>query len=181
MRKIAIIGSGGSGKSTLARRLNEILNIDVFHLDAHFWRPGWIIAKREEQITAQRELMKNDSWIIDGNYQSTMDLRLKAADTIIFLDMPKTLCIYRVFKRWWMYRKKKRPDMGDGCAERLDVNFLKFVWNFQKKKKPEILRKLELYKKEKDIIILDSPKAVKLFLVAQCVEDRSKVSGKTPS
>jgi len=84
MRKIAIIGSGGAGKSTLARQLSEKLAIDVYHLDALFWQPNWVLASRETQREIQSRLVRQDSWIIDGNYGSTFDLRLTAVDTIIF-------------------------------------------------------------------------------------------------
>ena len=79
---------------------------------------------REEQITVQNNLIKDEKWIIDGNYGGTMDIRLNAADTIIFLDIHRTICIYRAFKRIIKYRNKTRPDMGAGCEERFDLQFL---------------------------------------------------------
>src|SRR5690242_17455985 len=95
MKKIILIGSGGSGKSTLARQLGNKLNIKVHHLDALFWKPNWEGVPREEQIAVQNNLIKDEKWIIDGNYGGTMDIRLNAADTIIFLDIHRTICIYR--------------------------------------------------------------------------------------
>jgi len=85
MKKVILIGSGGSGKSTLARQLGNKLNIKVHHLDALFWKPNWEGVPKEEQRTVQNELVKEDEWIIDGNYGGTMDIRMNAADTIIFL------------------------------------------------------------------------------------------------
>lgn len=76
MKRIMIIGSGGAGKSTLARQLGERLQLDVYHLDALMWRPGWEIAPREERIDIQKQLVKKDEWIIDGNFGNTLDLRL---------------------------------------------------------------------------------------------------------
>lgn len=84
MKKIAIIGSGGSGKSTLARDLGEILYIEVLHLDSLFWKPNWVGVPKVEQKKVQHELIKREEWIIDGNYGGTIDIRLNAADTIIF-------------------------------------------------------------------------------------------------
>jgi adenylate kinase family enzyme len=125
MKKVILIGSGGSGKSTLARKIGEILSIEVYHLDAIFWKPGWIGTPKEEQKAVQEELTSRKSWIIDGNYGSTMDIRLQAADTIIFFDLSKWVCLYRVLKRRFQYRNKKREDMGEGCEERIDFRFLK--------------------------------------------------------
>ncbi|ERG66649.1 hypothetical protein M467_05080 [Exiguobacterium chiriqhucha RW-2] len=127
MQKILLIGSGGSGKSTLARELGARLGIDVHHLDALLWKPNWTPATRQEQIATQSALIERDSWIIDGNYGGTLDLRVDAADTIVFLDLPRTVCTYRVLKRMLKYRGKTRPDMGPGCEERFDPKFLKWV------------------------------------------------------
>ena len=79
---------------------------------------------KEEQRTVQNELVKEDEWIIDGNYGGTMDIRMNAADTIIFLDIHRTICVYHAFKRVVQYRNKTRPDMGAGCEERFDLQFL---------------------------------------------------------
>ena len=127
MNKIMIIGSGGAGKSTLARKLGEKLNIEVFHLDSLLWRPNWEMVSREEQREIQNDLIKKEQWIIDGNYGGTMDVRLEAADTIIFMDFPRVICLYRAVKRYFQYRGKSRPDMVEGNDERLDWNFLKWI------------------------------------------------------
>lgn len=164
MKKVAIIGSGGSGKSTLARKLGELLKIEVFHLDALFWKPGWIGTSKQEQRLVQNELVEKEKWIFDGNYGGTMDIRLNKADTIIFLDMPRTICVYRVIKRWIQYRNKTRPDMGEGCEERISVEFLKWVWEYPKSNKPIILKKLASFSTEKEIVVLRSPMEVEQFL-----------------
>lgn len=164
MKKIAIIGSGGSGKSTLARKLGELLKIEVFHLDALFWNPGWVGTSKQEQQLVQNELVGQESWIVDGNYSGTIDIRLNKADTIIFLDISRTICVYRVIKRWIQYRNKTRPDMGEGCEERVSIEFLKWVWEYPKSKKPLILKKLASFANEKEIVILHSPTEVEQFL-----------------
>ncbi|WP_062105600.1 DNA topology modulation protein [Bacillus niameyensis] len=164
MKKIVLIGSGGSGKSTLARQLGKKLKIKIYHLDALFWKPNWVGVPIEEQIKVQNDLVKKEEWIIDGNYGGTMDIRLDAADTIIFLDMPRIICVYRAFKRILQYRNKTRPDVGEGCEERFSFEFFKWIWNYPKTKKPKILEKLEQQSNEKEIIILKSAKEVKDFL-----------------
>ena len=164
MKKIALIGSGGSGKSTLARKLGEKLTIEVYHLDALFWKPNWTPTSKEEQRKIQNELVKKEEWIIDGNYNGTMDIRLSAVDTIIFIDINRVICIYRVLKRMIQYRGKSRPDMADGVNERLDFDFLKWVWDYPKTKKPIVLKKLEQLPNDKKVIILKTPREVQLFL-----------------
>lgn len=164
MKKIMLIGSGGSGKSTLARQLGNILNIQVYHLDAIFWKPNWEGVSKEEQISIQTDLVKKDEWLIDGNYGGTLDIRMDAADTIIFLDINRTICTYRALKRMLKYRNKTRPDMGEGCEEKFDFDFLRWIWNYPKMKRPDILRKLHDLPENKQIIILKSKKDVQTFL-----------------
>ena len=164
MKKIMLIGSGGSGKSTLARQLGNILNIQVYHLDAIFWKAYWEGVSKEEQISIQTDLVKKDEWLIDGNYGGTLDIRMDAADTIIFLDINRTICTYRALKRMLKYRNKTRPDMGEGCEEKFDFDFLRWIWNYPKMKRPDILRKLHDLPENKQIIILKSKKDVQTFL-----------------
>ena len=164
IKKVVIIGSGGSGKSTFAKKLSEKINIKVYHLDALFWKPNWVGVPKDEQAKVQNDLVKTESWIIDGNYGGTMDIRLNAADTIIFLDIPRTICVYRAFKRMIQYRNKTRPDMGEGCEERFSFEFFKWIWEYPKTKKPKILDKLEQLSKEKEVIIFKSSNEVDNFL-----------------
>ncbi|WP_377890810.1 DNA topology modulation protein [Alkalihalobacillus sp. R86527] len=164
MKRIVIIGSGGSGKSTLARQLGKRLNIGVYHLDALFWKPNWEAVPTEEQIEIQKRLVIEDEWICDGNYGGTMDIRLQSADTIIFLNLPRTLCTYRVLKRAVQYHNRTRPDMGEGCEERVSFGFLKWVWEYPRKKRPGIFRKLDRLSEDKKVYHLSSKKEIDTFL-----------------
>ncbi|WP_282020937.1 DNA topology modulation protein [Planomicrobium okeanokoites] len=164
MKRMALIGSGGSGKSTLARELGKKLNIEVFHLDALLWKPNWQPTSKEEQRKIQMELVKKDEWIIDGNYNGTMDIRLREADTIIFLDFSRVLCTYRALKRMIQYRNRRRPDMAEGVKERFDLNFVKWIWNYPKNIRPVVLKRFEELPNDKVVIILKSPKEARNFL-----------------
>jgi adenylate kinase family enzyme len=164
VNKIAIIGSGGSGKSTFAKKLGEKLHIRVWHLDRLLWKPDWTPTTKEEQIKIQTEMVAEERWIIDGNYNSTLDIRLEAADAIIFLDISHFLCVYRVFKRMMIFRNRTRPDMREGCPEKLDIKFLKWIWDYPRTKKPDVLARLQQFSDEKDIFILKNPKEVDQFL-----------------
>jgi adenylate kinase family enzyme len=164
MKKILIIGSGGAGKSTLARALGEILKVEVLHLDRFHWQPGWIGLPKDEWQKTVEDLLKRDSWIMDGNFGGTMERRLAACDTAIFLDFPRTLCLYRVFRRWLAYRHTNRPDMTEGCHEKLDWDMAHWVWTFPERAKPQIEARLKKVEGEKTIIRLRSPKEVEKFL-----------------
>ncbi|MBM6617854.1 DNA topology modulation protein [Bacillus suaedaesalsae] len=164
MGKIALIGSGGSGKSTLARKMGEKLDIQVFHLDRLLWKPNWTLTSKEEQREIQEKLIHQEKWLIDGNYNSTLDIRLQAADTIVFLDIPRVICVARVLKRMIQYQNRTRPDMQEGCNEKFDLKFLKWVWDFPKVKRENILTQLKQLPDDKKIIILKSPKEVQRFL-----------------
>ncbi len=99
MKRVAIIGSGGAGKSTLAKRLGEVTGLPVIHLDQHFWNPHWTETPIPEWERRHETLLERERWVMDGNYGSTMNERLDAADTVIFLDMPRLFCVVRVLKR----------------------------------------------------------------------------------
>jgi adenylate kinase family enzyme len=105
MKRVVVIGSGGAGKSTFSRRLHAATGLPLIHLDRLFWRPGWTEMPNEEWRATNEMLVKAEAWIIDGNYGGTMDVRLAAADTIIFLDLPRLVCLYRVLKRLAAYRR----------------------------------------------------------------------------
>src|SRR5476649_1415177 len=101
MEKIAIIGSPGSGKSTLARDLGGILVLPVVHLDRVYHRTDGTTMPNDEMDKFQRDLVSTEKWIVDGNYRRTFDIRLGSADTVIFLDYPKHISLWRGLMRTW--------------------------------------------------------------------------------
>lgn len=163
MKRVAIIGSGGAGKTTLARELSKPTGLPVIHLDRLYWNAGWVETSRDEWLERQNSFLAQEHWIVDGNYGSTMDLRLEAADTVIFLDLPRLRCLWRVFKRRLEYHDRSRPDMTEGCPERLTGEFLRFVWGYPKTRRPVILEKLGGLE-GKQIIRLRSVREVETFL-----------------
>lgn len=161
MKKIVIVGSPGSGKSTLALKLKDTLNLPIYHLDALFHKPNWEPTPKEEWDQFLKELVKKDQWIIDGNYQRSLEQRLKEADTIIFLDYPKYLNLWRALKRRWVYRNRDRSDRAPGCDEKLSFSFIKFILTYPRK---DTLSKIDLHKSNKKIFIHSSPKQTKQFI-----------------
>jgi adenylate kinase family enzyme len=143
MQKVLVIGSGGAGKSTFARRLGGLLGLPVIHLDACHWKPGWVETPKDEWLKTVEGLVERDSWVMDGNYSGTLSVRLAACDTVIFLDLPRAVCLWRVLKRVLMYRRASRPDMAEGCSEKFDVKFIGWVWGYPKRTRPKVFRLLE--------------------------------------
>ena len=166
MNRIAIIGCGGSGKSTLARRLGRKLQLPVHHLDRLYWQPGWTEPPGDEWRERQEHLCEGDEWIIDGDYCSTMDIRLAAADTIILLDLPRRACLMGALRRFLAFRGRTRPDMTEGCPERLDREYLKWIWNYRRDRRPATLEKLKELNGMKKTIRLTSRDDIEDFVGA---------------
>ncbi|SEA25295.1 Adenylate kinase [Thalassobacillus cyri] len=178
MKRIMVLGvSAGVGKSTFARKMGEALQLNVYHLDALYWKPGWVEASLEEFKDAQREIVKKENWIIEGNYSKTFDIRSKRADTIIYLELPRYICLYRAVKRWLMNIGKTRSDMGAECKEKLDWEFLKYIYTTYKSRKrnmKERLHTLQIYDHINEIIYLRSKYEIKSYLDSlQREKDRS--------
>ncbi len=132
MKRILIIGSPGSGKSTLAKALSQQLHLPLVHLDRLNWQENWQMTPREEFDALLAQELARPEWIIDGNYNRTLPLRLQYCDTVIFLDFPRLTCLFGVLKRTITHYGKSRSDMGDNCPERFDLEFLQYVWNFNR-------------------------------------------------
>jgi adenylate kinase family enzyme len=132
LQRVLVIGSPGAGKSTLSREIAARTGLPLHHLDRMFWLPGWVERDRDEGRAILSEVLAQDRWIIDGNYGSTLPMRLQRADTVVWLDYPTALCLGRVFKRWWQYRGRARPDMTEGCPESLNLQFLHYVLVFRR-------------------------------------------------
>jgi len=166
MRRVLIIGPGGAGKSTLARKLGARLGLEVFHLDRLYWRPGWVEPPREEWQKILAELLARDSWIMDGNYSGTLDLRLARCDTVVFLDLPRPVCLWGIAKRRLAYRAAARPDMAEGCPEGLSLKFVRWVWDYPLRSRPKVLARLAAASDGRRIIRLRSRREVERFLAA---------------
>lgn len=164
MEKITIIGSGGSGKSTLAKKLGEKLGIEVFYLNKIWWINDKDHISDEEFLKIQKKIIKdNDSFIFDGYYPDTLDLRLEASDTIIFLDFPPVTNLKRSVKR-----SLTEKNTGDAPSldrtEKLNKDYISWLLNFNKKERDKILDKLNKLKLEKKIVIIDNDNKKDLFL-----------------
>ena len=142
--------------------MSLITGLPLVHLDVEFWRPNWEKPPKEEWIKKQMELIVKKEWIIDGNHTDTMELRLNAADMVIFLDINRFVCLVSVLLR----NRKKRSDIPEYLEEKLDKEFLHFckgLWSFSKTRKLTIMN---LHKKypNKPFFVIDSRRKMKKLL-----------------
>lgn len=162
-RRILILGCCGSGKSTLSRRLAQMTGLPLIHLDKEYWNPGWVETLREEFRKRVEELVAGDEWIMDGNFSNSLDIRLPRCDCVVLLDYSCAVCVWGVIKRVASSLGRVRPDMGEGCPEKVDFAFLRFVWNFKKKSLPRIRERLDQFP-DKRVIVLKSRRETETWL-----------------
>ena len=158
MKKIIVIGCPGSGKSTFARALHDKTSLPLYHLDMMYWNADKTTVEKSVFLERLSALLEKDEWIIDGNYGSTMEMRMAACDTDIFLDYPLDVCLDGIKER----RGKPRSDMPWTETEE-DAEFIEFIKNYNEQQKPKVL---ELFEKhgDKNIIILETREQADAFL-----------------
>lgn len=157
-RRIMIVGISGGGKSTLARRIDSRFQLDYQSLDRDvFWLPGWQLRDDATQREMVRELVARERWVMDGTNTSTFDLRVPRADLVIWVRIPRIFALIGVYRRVARSYGKVRPDMADGCPERLpDRDFLSYISTFEQRVSPKIIAGIERYGQATPVVILSS-------------------------
>src|SRR5262245_33285650 len=163
MRRVMVIGSCGTGKSTLARNVGARLGLPVIHLDSEYWRPGWVDPTPHEWRAQVAALATRDAWVMDGNYSGTWDLRLLRAHAVIWLDLPRAVYFARMLKRSIVNYGRVRADLAPGCPERLDWDFVKWVWTYPRRTRPKTIAALDRVRGEKRVVVLRSRADVRAF------------------
>ena len=154
--KIAIVGYSGSGKSTLARKLAEQYRLPVLHFDTVQFLPNWVIRDEEEKAAMTKAFMdENDAWVIDGNYSKlSYERRMEEADVIIQLRFNRFSSLWRVTRRYLTYKENTRPDMAQGCKEKLDGEFIAWVlWKGRTRKSRKRYEDVRARYPEKTIVV----------------------------
>ena len=159
-----MIGSGGAGKTTLARAIGERLHLPVIHLDAFYWRAGWVETPKGEWERVVADLTAGEAWVMDGNYGGTLEMRLMACDTVIFLDLPRIVCLRSVIARWLRHAGQTRPDMAPGCPEQMSWEFVRWIWTYPDDRRPGIMMRLAQVPAETTVMVLRSRGEVSRFL-----------------
>ena len=161
MEKVIIIGCPGSGKSTFGRKLKCITDLPLYHLDMMFWNDDRTTVTKELFIERLKKVMRNSKWIIDGNYGSTMEMRIKECDTVFFLDYPTNVCIEGIKSR----KGQPRSDMPWIENGNTDEDFIDFIIKYNSESRPEVISLLEKYS-TKNIIIFKTRTEAEEYLSA---------------
>jgi adenylate kinase family enzyme len=164
MQRIVVMGPPGSGKSTTARYLGAHFGLPVFHLDQVWWRAGWIEAPPEEFAAEVERIAALPAWVIDGNFTTTIAPRFRAADTVVYLDIPTWLSMIRVIRRVVTGYGRVRPDLPEGCPEKFDPEFLLFALNWNRERRARNLALVESFHGR--TIILRGRRATRRFLMS---------------
>ncbi|WP_104667211.1 AAA family ATPase [Ensifer adhaerens] len=164
-RRILVVGCSGGGKSTLSQKLAVDLHLDYISIDRDIrWLPGWAERERAEQRQRIVERVAADRWIMDGNGPSTFDIRVPRSDIVIWVRMPRLLCVWGVVTRWLKHFGRTRPEMAPGCIEKVDWDFLQFIWTFEKKFSPLIVAGLAKHGPDVPVLQLKSRRQVNRLL-----------------
>lgn len=158
-----MVGSGGAGKSTLSVALGAALVLPVVHLDREYWRAGWTPTPDADWRRRVERLVREPRWVMDGNFNATLDLRLEAADAVVFLDLSRWICLWRIARRLLAHHGRTRPDMADGCRESLDWEFAQWVAEFPEQTRPALLERLRRRPERTRLIHLRAPADVRAF------------------
>ena len=159
MKKIIIIGCSGSGKSTLARKLSAKTNIPLYYLDMIWHKPDKTTLTEKEFDQRLKLLLQKDKWIIDGNYQRTLEMRLKECDTVFLLDIPTQICLESAKSRIG----KKRDDLP-WLETIFEEDFKQWICDYPDKSLPKTLGLLEKYKADKQTIVFKSRDEIDKYL-----------------
>lgn len=162
MNRITILGCGGSGKTVLANRLGAALDIPVTHLDAIYYDAHWNPLPQDTFAAIQRDLVSAPRWVIDGNYASTLPIRLAAADTVIFLDLPAMTCLKGILQRRLHYRGAQNTT--DGVYDRINWPFLRYVCTYRRKMAPRVRSLIATHASRADVRTVRSRKAASRLL-----------------
>lgn len=166
MNRIMIVGQPGSGKSTLARALGERTGLPVVHIDKIHWQSGWVERSKAEKTRLCQEVEQRSHWIFEGGHSATWLSRLARADMLIVLDRPLPLRLWRVVSRAVRGLGRTRPDMAEGCPERLGSlpEFIRYIWTTRNANREKMHRLAAAAPQGCEVVHLRSDKDVRAFL-----------------
>ncbi|MGP3949603.1 topology modulation protein [Streptomyces sp. 7N604] len=163
MKKVAIVGCGGSGKSYVARELGRLLGAPVTHLDAAYYDDEWNQLPKEKFEALQRELVSAPSWVIDGNYNSTLQVRLEACDTVVFMDLPTRSCLWGIISRQLRHGRGQNKD--NGIYNRIHMGVIRYVLSYRRTMRPRVLKKIDDFARDHaEVVLLTSRQHARKWL-----------------
>lgn len=157
-QRIMVIGCSGGGKSTLAQHLGTQLKLDYISIDRDVrWMAGWVAREASERRARIEKLAQGDRWIMDGTYPTSFDIRVPRSDLVLWVRVPRLTALFSVYKRVYQHYGTTRPEMAEGCIERLpDREFLSYIWNFEKAVAPIVESNLAEYGNKTPVLQLRS-------------------------
>ncbi|MDX3775929.1 P-loop NTPase family protein [Streptomyces europaeiscabiei] len=162
MKKVAIVGCGGSGKSHVARALGDVLDAPVTHLDAAFYDDEWNELPMEKFAAVQRDLVAREKWVIDGNYNSTLQIRLQACDTVVLMDVSTPAALWGVLSRQLRHGAGHK---GNGVHNRIHWGVIKYVATYRRKMRPRVMAKIDQFATgHADVVLLTSRRQTRRWL-----------------
>lgn len=167
MKRVMIVGGPGSGKSTLARLLGDRTGLPVFHMDHIHWQHGWQQRPRELRKEMALAVERQAAWIFEGGFSTTYVHRMARADTLVWLDLPVGIRLWRVTKRLVRFWGQERPDMAAGCAEGIHAEtlpFYRYIWQTRQTARRKLLDLLETAPPGLHIVHLRNPRQVRRWL-----------------
>ncbi|MET3600024.1 AAA family ATPase [Martelella mangrovi] len=164
-RRIMVLGCSGSGKSTLSRKIAERFGLRHISMDRDvFWLPGWVMRDKAEIRSRVERLAQGEAWVFDGNNTETMPPRMARADLILWLSPPRRVSLWGALKRIPISYGRVRSDMAPGCPERINIEFLRYIWSFNRKTLPKMERIVEEKGGALPVCLLKSHRAVNELL-----------------
>ena len=162
MQRVLVVGPCGAGKSTLGFALAERLGLPLFHMDRLNWQPGWVESAPQDLLDRIDEVIAQERWVLEGNYGGSLERRLPRADTVVLLDYPIVLCLWRLLARIRKWRGRTRPDMTPGCEERFDLAFFLYVARWRSGPGKRLEQRLEPHSEK--LVRLKSPRQAAAWL-----------------
>ena len=169
MRRVLVLGSPGSGKSTFARKLGAVTGLPVVHLDQLYWSEGWVPVASELFTARLDKVLAEPCWIVDGDYVGTLDLRLAHADMVVILQYHRVICLWRIARRLIRHYGRVRPDTAKGCPERVDLDFIRYIWRFPRRNRPLVEAVLDRHDARSKTVIFRRDADAEAFLASLAV------------
>jgi adenylate kinase family enzyme len=164
MKRVVILGTSGAGKTELALAMARRTGLPVVHLDPLFWEADWTRVPQEKAEAALRVAVAGEDWIVDGSFLGAVPERFARADTVVFLDLPRRTCLRRVLWRRLRDRRAERPDLPAGAREGIDLELLRWIWNYPKASRPRVLELLAGL--DADVVHLRTPTEVRAYVAS---------------
>ena len=164
-RRIMVIGCSGGGKTTLSQRLAARFDLTYLSIDRDIlWLPGWVERNKIAQRALMLENIAGERWVLDGTNPSTFDIRLPRTDIVIWVRMSRLLCVWGVATRWLRWLGRTRPEMAPGCPEKLDWQFLRYIWTFEARFAPRVVAALTQHGRTVPVFQLKSRRQMSTLL-----------------